>query len=85
MLYYKGYRVVDENGNQYNIEDGTNHVIKFELPAHFKGKIQIQFVSPLYWRVAEIVSIGAWVLLFLLVCKRKMPKKRSLIKSGRDR
>ncbi len=66
VLYYKGYRVMDEYGNQYEIVDGTNNVIRFLLPAGFAGKVMIDFVEPWYWRAGEIVSVLA--VLYLCMC-----------------
>lgn len=57
MFHYKGYQVTDEYGNQYQIMDGNNNVIKFSVPANFSGKIMIDFVEPWYWRAGEIISL----------------------------
>lgn len=54
---YKGYHVTDESGNEYEITDGNNNLIKFTLPGGFAGKIMIDFVQPWYWRVGEAISL----------------------------
>lgn len=59
MFHYKGFRVWDESGTEYAVTDGANHVIRFELPAHFSGAVTIAFVEPWYWRAAEILSLLA--------------------------
>ena len=59
MLNYKGYKVWDEYGKEYEIRDGNNNVIQFSVPAGFSGKIKIDFVEPWYWRVGELVSLAA--------------------------
>lgn len=74
MLNYKGYHVVDEFGKEYEITDGANNVIHFEVPEHFKGQIRVYFKEPAVWRIAEVVSLcyicglAVWK---LLVYRRK--------------
>ena len=59
VLNYPGYHVVDEEGNEYNIRDGENNVIRFDLPAGFFGEITIRFTEPWYWRAGELLSLAA--------------------------
>lgn len=59
LLNYKGYTVTDESGNTYDITDGANNVIRFSLPAHFSGKIWIDFEEPWYWRMGGLISVVA--------------------------
>lgn len=58
VLNYPGYHVVDEEGNEYNIRDGENNVICFDLPAGFSGEITIRFTEPWYWRAGECLSLA---------------------------
>lgn len=57
LLNYKGYHAVDEYGNEYEIVDGANNMIRFSLPAGFSGNVTIDFIEPWYWRIAEIISL----------------------------
>ena len=61
IFNYKGYEVTDQDGNKYDIRNGSNSTIKFALPPHFKGDITVSFKVPWYWRVSEIVSLAAVV------------------------
>lgn len=78
LLNYKGYRVWDEDENEYEIKDGENNVIQFSVPAEFAGKIMIDFFEPWYWRVGELVSLAAviyvcvWILKEVSMCYFKM-------------
>ena len=67
VFNYKGYVVTDEDGNNYKIYDGENNTISFNLPANFKGNITVDFKEPWYWRVSEIISLAA-VLILLGEC-----------------
>ena len=63
VLNYPGYHVVDEEGNEYNIRDGENNVICFDLPAGFSGEITIRFTEPWYWRAGECLSLAPLVVI----------------------
>lgn len=58
LLYYKGYEAHDiETGQSLEITDGDNHVVRVNIPKGYEGGMSIDFNSPWYWRLAEIVSI----------------------------
>ena len=64
VLNYKGYRILDEHGAEYEVSNGVNNTIQFKVPAGFSGKVFVDFVEPLSWRVAEVTSL---LTLFALV------------------
>ena len=57
VMNYKGYQVKDEAGKAYAITDGEENEITVQLPADFSGKLYVSFVEPIYWRIAEIISV----------------------------
>jgi hypothetical protein len=57
LINYKGYHVTDDNGNEYEIHDGTIDLISVDLPAGFEGNLTTRFIEPWYWRVAEVISL----------------------------
>ncbi len=58
MLWYKGYRAVCvETGQKMQIGAGENNVIRVLLPEGFEGTVQVDFVSPVYWRISELASV----------------------------
>lgn len=64
LLLYKGYRAMDrERGTQLQIFAGDNGKLRVLFPANYSGSVQILFVSPFYWRVAEWLSLATAVLL----------------------
>ena len=65
VLNYKGYRIIDEYGTEYKVTNGGNNTIQFTLPAGFSGKVFVDFIEPLSWRFAEIISLLS-ILLFIL-------------------
>ena len=36
---------------------GENNVIRVLLPEGFEGTVQVDFVSPVYWRISELASV----------------------------
>lgn len=72
-FHYKGYRVIDEHGVEYEITNGVNNTIQFTLPAGFSGKVFVDFIEPLSWRFAEIASLLTLIGLVLYEIKQRQP------------
>ncbi len=67
MLLYKGYRAVCvETGQEMELCAGDNNVIRVMIPGGFEGNIQVDFVSPVYWRLSELVSVLAVMVLAVM-------------------
>lgn len=67
LLLYKGYRAVDiATGQQMQICAGENNVIRVLIPGNFSGRLRISFSSPVYWRISELISAGAVILLSVM-------------------
>lgn len=68
LLYYKGYQAYDmETGEKLEVFDGENHSVSVKVPAGYNGTICTRFISPWYWRVAEIITLlsaAGFVLLY---------------------
>ncbi len=73
LLYYKGYRAYDlETMQEMEVMDGENHSVAVKVPANYTGTIRTLFVSPWYWRVAELISlISVVAYLVLYKCSKK--------------
>ncbi|MGN1146555.1 MAG: hypothetical protein ACI4R5_08900 [Acetatifactor sp.] len=72
LLFYKGYRAVDCNtGGELAVCAGDNNVVRVPVPAGFAGNIEVKFVSPLYWRISELVSAGSIVILLSVWLKER--------------
>lgn len=54
---YKGYEAVTETGEKLQIMDGKNRVVKVIIPKDYSGKIMVNYVEPMSWKTAEIVSL----------------------------
>ena len=67
MLLYKVYRAVCvETGQEMELCAGDNNVIRVMIPGGFEGNIQVDFVSPVYWRLSELVSVLAVMVLAVM-------------------
>ena len=74
LLYYYGYRAYDKiTGQELTITTSDNFAVCVEVPAGYEGTVQVTFVSPWYWRVAEVVSCLS---LLGLIAGVAMEKKR---------
>jgi hypothetical protein len=78
LINYPGYRAVDVNsGAQLNISDGRSKRVRVEIPGNYSGAIAVRFVSPWYWRLAEVTSLMTAMALIWL-CFGSIVKARFL-------
>lgn len=68
LLYYKGYIAYEkESGKRLPLYDGSNHMVSVAVPSGFEGNVSVEFVSPWYWRVAEVMSLTAFVIFVIYI------------------
>ncbi len=76
LLYYKGYQAWDrDTGQQFPVQAEENFSVKVQLPGGYSGTVRTAFVSPLYWRVAEGVSVAVFCLLTVSCHMRKRKRE----------
>lgn len=65
LFAYPYYQCEDsETGEEFPIEVSTvNHRIRIQMPDNYRGSVQVSFVQPWHWRMAEAVSLIAFLLL----------------------
>ncbi len=56
---YPNYRALTSDGTRLNIVTGYNNRVRIELPQAYSGTITVSYIVPLYWRLAEIISLLA--------------------------
>lgn len=61
LFLYKGYRADSGAGGKLDCAYGNNNVIRVLIPPGFHDEVSVRFVSPVYWRISEAVSILAWL------------------------
>ena len=74
LLLYKGYQAIDAaTGQEMELCAGANNVIRVVIPAGYEGTVQVSFESPIYWRIAELISVLTIAVLLVvgLRCRRK--------------
>ncbi len=69
LLCYKGYQATTDTGEKLVITKGDNYQVRVILPAGFEGDVEIQFVSPFYWRIAELITMLAIVWIGICVIR----------------
>ncbi len=57
ILLYKGYHAYGADGGELPVQDGNNHLVRVTLPGNYEGAVAIQFESPWYWRLAELITV----------------------------
>lgn len=70
--YYKYYVCTDlSTGESLPVSSGYNGMLRVTFPAKYDGTIQIAFKEPWFWRMAEGISLIA----FIGCCTLLLPKK----------
>ncbi len=73
LLYYKGYTAVGRTAEgqkiRLTVTSGTNQVVRVCLPGSFEGVVTVDFKEPVYWRMAEVISVIT--MLGILILKLK--------------
>ena len=75
-LNYKGYRARNEQKDPMEIQNGYLNLINVVVPSGFEGEITVYFKQPVYWVIASIVSLLAWVWLIYLSFYRNRSRNR---------
>ena len=58
ILKYDNYKVYDqESRREYMIQTGDNNRIKVAIEAGYNGTLCVEYVPPVLWRIAEVVSL----------------------------
>ncbi len=57
LTNYKGYRIIDEYGQEYNIYENWNKEISFMVKNDFDGVIDVFFQPMWYWKASALLSI----------------------------
>ena len=57
ILLYKGYHAYEAEGRELAVQDGSNHLVRVAVPESYEGEISVQFESPWYWRLAELITV----------------------------
>ncbi len=58
---YPNYQATSiETGERYSITANSTNCIQIEIPAGEVGTVQVKYVAPWLWRVAECISLLSW-------------------------
>lgn len=64
ILYYMGYTARDTGtGERLEVVPADNKRVRVILPAGYEGSFVVKFESPWYWRVSEVISLTAVIVL----------------------
>ena len=70
VLNYKYYKVSDEKTDAYEIFDGENDEICFTVPQNYEGVISLRYEEPMFWHLAEIISLISFVIFSVVMAQR---------------
>ena len=72
IYYYPGYVAKDTDGNKLTVERGSDNRLRVLIPSGYSGTLSVRYEEPIGWRICEVVSVIALVLLiYYEYCMRK--------------
>lgn len=71
-IYYDGYTAKDNaTGEKYETYCTDNYTLGVRIPSDYSGVITVRYEGKWYWRIAEMISLMAFVYLMWKFCRRK--------------
>ncbi|MBR0171885.1 MAG: hypothetical protein IJQ21_03760, partial [Lachnospiraceae bacterium] len=67
---YYGYVAKTDGGQPLAVSDGEGHRVRVTIPAGFSGHLTVGFREPWYWRMAEAVSVAAFILIICVIHRK---------------
>lgn len=67
VFNYKGYQAITDNNKHLSIVDGTNNVIRINIPENFDSTISVIFKESLIWKLSSLVSLFSVIIIIFLV------------------
>ena len=67
---YRYFKATDEVGNEIETAHSEDQLIQIDLPAKTNGRIIVKFEPPVFWHIAEVVSLLT-ILVFTGWCLEK--------------
>ncbi len=80
IIAYKGYKAFDDQGNELEVSVSKEHLLEISIPGGYAGQINVKFLEPIYWRIAEIISVFSVIILFFIVKRRLLLEEYDGIK-----
>lgn len=64
LLYYPNYEIVDNSSSELSISPDDNGRMLLDISQQYQGTVEIGYIIPIAWRLAQLISLIA----FLLIC-----------------
>lgn len=71
LYHYKGYVAYSDDGTHLQCGKSDENCVRVTVPEDYNGSISIRFMSPWYWRVAEVVGYILWALFVIYIIRNK--------------
>lgn len=81
IVAYDNYYAMDMNTKQeLSVEQGENYRVRVILPEGYCGKIAVQYRSPWYWRLSELISLVTLIGIVAFMMKKNGEKFKRRMK-----
>jgi hypothetical protein len=81
IMNYDNYHAFTDDGTELRIENGENNRLGLWVPAQYNGIIRVQYVVPLLWRLANVVTAIVFVAI-VITCYVMSRGRRKKIKEN---
>lgn len=79
LLLYKGYSAYSTDRKQpLEITYGANNLLRVLLPPGFAGQVRVRFISPVYWRIAELITLATLLILIWRIKKYFLRRRKEV-------
>lgn len=78
ILHYTGYRAYARStGEELPMIKGTNNLVRVMIPPGFTDEVEIKFVSPLSWRISEMVTYIWWLVMSVTFISKVVGRRKT--------
>lgn len=75
LLFYEQYVASTHTEEQLQTQYGNNHLLRVIIPPEFYGDIVVDYKRPVWWRICDIISAIAWIVVLSVLIKNKNYKE----------
>lgn len=86
ILAYKGYVAVDDaTGEHFEVTYNENRILQVILPAGYEGTVRVSFEEPVYWRIAELISLATLAAVVIWAVNGKFSRGKTSPEKNRNK
>ena len=77
--------VADATGEHFEVTYNENRILQVILPAGYEGTVRVSFEEPVYWRIAELISLATLAAVVIWAVNGKFSRGRTSPEKNRNK